>query len=181
MYGRCSRTCLGHTFAPLAFQKPRLGLLTEQTAPYTFIWVLARSWQLERDQDLTETNAIGVCVFIRRNVAAHGDEVSGPPEPTFPMVSLRNRPSGPRPPGIDPLADFEIHGLNRRFKGEGVRNSLPPSYVREVRGSVMLNTYGKASLSTYILYSYCTVHTYCGLCCVLQIRCAWLHIAAATR
>ena len=27
---------LGHNFAPLAFQKPRLGFLTEQTALYTF-------------------------------------------------------------------------------------------------------------------------------------------------
>ena len=34
---------MGHNFAPFAFQKPRLGLLTEQTALYTFTWVSARS------------------------------------------------------------------------------------------------------------------------------------------
>ena len=73
---------LGHNFAPLAFQKPRLGFLTEQTALYTFTWVLARLRPFGRDQDFTETNDIGVpCEIIRRNAAAYGDEVSAPPEP----------------------------------------------------------------------------------------------------
>ena len=34
-----------------------------------------------RDQNFTETNDVGVRVFIRRNAAAYGDEVSAPPEP----------------------------------------------------------------------------------------------------
>ena len=68
---------LGHNFAPLAFQKPRLGFLTEQTALYTFTWVLARLRPFGREQDFTETNDIGVCVFIRRNAAAYGDERVG--------------------------------------------------------------------------------------------------------
>ena len=72
---------LGHNFAPFAFQKPRLGLLTEQTALYTFSWVSARSRPFRRDNDVTDTNGIGVRVFIRRNAAAYGDEVSAPPEP----------------------------------------------------------------------------------------------------
>ena len=54
---------LGHNFAPFAFQKPRLGLLTEQTALYTFSWVLARSRPFGRDKDVTDKNGIGVsCV-----------------------------------------------------------------------------------------------------------------------
>ena len=72
---------LGHNFAPFAFQKPRLGLLTEQTALYTFSWFSARSRQFGRDKDVTDKNGIGVRVFIRRNAAAYGDEVSAPPEP----------------------------------------------------------------------------------------------------
>ena len=72
---------LGHNFAPLAFQKPRLGFLTAQTALYTFTWFLARLRPFGRDKDFTETNDIGVRVFIRRNAAAYGDEVSAPPEP----------------------------------------------------------------------------------------------------
>ena len=72
---------LGHNFAPLVFQKPRLGFLTEQTALYTFTWVLVRLRPFGRDQDFTETNAIGVRVLIRRNAAAYGDEVSAPPGP----------------------------------------------------------------------------------------------------
>ena len=72
---------LGHNFAPFAFKKPRLGLLTEQTALYTFSWFSARSRQFGRDKDVTDNNGIGVCVFIRRNAAAYGDEVSAPPEP----------------------------------------------------------------------------------------------------
>ena len=71
---------LGHNFAPFAFQKPRLGLLTEQTALYTFSWFSARSRQFGRDKDVTDNNGIGVRVFIRRNAAAYGDEVSAPPE-----------------------------------------------------------------------------------------------------
>ena len=72
---------LGHNFAPLAFQKPRLGCQTEQTALYTFTWFLARLRPFGRDKDFRETNDIGVRVFIRRNAAAYGDEVSAPPEP----------------------------------------------------------------------------------------------------
>ena len=72
---------LGHTFSPLAFQKPKLGFLTEQTALYIFTWVFARLQPFGREQDFTETNDIGVRVFIRRNAAAYGDEVSAPPEP----------------------------------------------------------------------------------------------------
>ena len=72
---------LGHNFAPSAFQKPRLGFQTEQIARYTLPWVLARLRPFGRDQDFTETNDIGVRVFIRRNAAAYGDEVSAPPEP----------------------------------------------------------------------------------------------------
>ena len=72
---------LGHNFAPFAFQKPRLGLLTEQTALYTCSWFPARSRPFGRDKDVTDTNGIGVRVFIRRNAAAYGDEVSAPPEP----------------------------------------------------------------------------------------------------
>ena len=72
---------MGHNFAPLAFQKPRLGFLIEQTALYTFTWVWARLRPFGRDQDFTETNYIGVRVIIRRNAAAYGDEVSAPPEP----------------------------------------------------------------------------------------------------
>ena len=82
---RCAHTfwVIRHNFAPLAFQKPRLGFLTEQTALYTVTWVLARLRPFGRDQDSTETNDIGVRVFIRRNAAAYGygDEVSAPPEP----------------------------------------------------------------------------------------------------
>ena len=40
---------LGHNFGPLAFQKPRLGLLTEETALYIFRWVSARSRPFGRD------------------------------------------------------------------------------------------------------------------------------------
>ena len=72
---------LGHNFAPSAFQKPRLGFQTEQIALYTFPWVLARLRPFGRDKDFMETNDIGVRVFIRRNAAAYGDEVSAPPEP----------------------------------------------------------------------------------------------------
>ena len=71
----------GVNFAPLAFQKPRLGFQTEQTDLYTFPWVLARLRPFGRDKDFTVTNDIGVRVFIRRNAAAYGDEVSAPPEP----------------------------------------------------------------------------------------------------
>ena len=72
---------MGHNFAPLAFQKPRLGFLTEQTTLYTFTWVLGRVRPFGREKYFTETNDIGVRVFIRRNAAAYGDEVSAPPEP----------------------------------------------------------------------------------------------------
>ena len=83
----------------LCARAPRPDKLVTQVAPtarrsatpsptYTFIWVLAPSWQFERDKELTETNDIGVCVFIRRNAAKrgglltrYGDEVSGLPEP----------------------------------------------------------------------------------------------------
>ena len=63
---------LGHTFAPFAFQKPRLGLLTEQTRLYTCSWFSARSRPFGRDKvkEVTDTNGIGVRVFIRRNAAA---------------------------------------------------------------------------------------------------------------
>ena len=64
---RCSRTLLGHNFAPLAFQKPRLGFLTEQTALYTFIWVLARLRPFGRDQDFTYRRMI--LVFIGSSAA----------------------------------------------------------------------------------------------------------------
>ena len=72
---------MGHNFAPFSFQKPRLGLLTEQTALDTFWGASARSRPFGSDQCVTETNAIGVRVFIRRNAAAYGDEVSAPPKP----------------------------------------------------------------------------------------------------
>ena len=39
------------------------------------------------DQDFAETHDIGVRVFIRRNAAAYGDEVSAPPKP----VSARDQ------------------------------------------------------------------------------------------
>ena len=58
-----------------------VGLLTEQTALYTFSWFSARSRPFGRDKDVMDTNGIGVRVFIRRNAAAYGDEVSAPPEP----------------------------------------------------------------------------------------------------
>ena len=58
---------LGHNFAPLAFQKPRLGFLTEQTALYTFIWVLARLRPFGRDQDFTYRRMI--LVFIGSSAA----------------------------------------------------------------------------------------------------------------
>ena len=51
---------LGHNFAPFAFQKPRLGLLTEQIALYTFSWFSERSRTLGRDEDVTDMNGIGV-------------------------------------------------------------------------------------------------------------------------
>ena len=38
-------------------------------------------WSFGRDQDFTEMHDIDVRVFIRRNAAAYGDEVSAPPEP----------------------------------------------------------------------------------------------------
>ena len=44
---------LGHNFGPLAFQKPRLGLLTEETALYIFRWVSARSRPFGRDKYVT--------------------------------------------------------------------------------------------------------------------------------
>ena len=73
---------LGHNFAPLAFQKPRLGFLTEQTALYIFTWAFVRLQTFAgREQDFMETTDIGVRVFIRRNAAAYCDEVSAPPEP----------------------------------------------------------------------------------------------------
>ena len=57
---------------------------------------------------------------IHPNAAAYGDERVGTARADF-LWFLRNRPwnrpSSPRPPGVDPLADFESHGLNRRFKG----------------------------------------------------------------
>ena len=59
---RCAHVS-GHKFAPLAFQKPRLGSQTQQTALYTFPWVLARLRPFGRDKDFTETNDIGVRVF----------------------------------------------------------------------------------------------------------------------
>ena len=62
---------LGHNFAPFAFQKPRLGLLTEQTALYTFSWGSERSRPFGIDKDFTNNNGIGVGVFIRRNAAAY--------------------------------------------------------------------------------------------------------------
>ena len=55
MYEKMLAHVLGHNFAPLAFQKPRLGLLAEQTVlyVYTFTWGLARSRPFGRDQDFT--------------------------------------------------------------------------------------------------------------------------------
>jgi hypothetical protein len=39
-------------------------------------------WKRQRlKKYVTDTNGIGVRVFIRRNAAAYGDEVSAPPEP----------------------------------------------------------------------------------------------------
>ena len=49
---------LGHNFAPLAFQEPRLGLLTEQTAS-THMWLSARYRPFGRDQDVTN-NMYGI-------------------------------------------------------------------------------------------------------------------------
>jgi hypothetical protein len=76
---------LGHNFAPFAFQKPRLGLLTEQTVLYTFSWFWERSRPFGREREKKKTSRIrmvfGVRVFIRRSAAAYGDEVSAPPEP----------------------------------------------------------------------------------------------------
>ena len=76
---------LGHNFAPLAFQKPRLGFLTEQTALCTFTWVLARlrpfGQRTNRTSRIRMIYMYGVRVIIRRNAAAYGDEVSAPPEP----------------------------------------------------------------------------------------------------
>ena len=62
MYEKMLAHVLGHNFAPLASQKPKLGLLAEQTVLYTFTWGLARSRPFGRDQDFTETNYWCSCI-----------------------------------------------------------------------------------------------------------------------
>ena len=77
---------MGHNFAPSAFQKPRLGFLTEQTALYTFTWVLARLRPFGREQDFTETNDIGVrvrCVHPPQRGGFTVTRCPAPPEPVF--------------------------------------------------------------------------------------------------
>ena len=70
---------LGHNFAPFAFQKPRLGLLTEQTALYTFSWV---SLRLRPFEEKMTSRIRMVLVFVCSSAAyGVGDKVSAPPEP----------------------------------------------------------------------------------------------------
>jgi hypothetical protein len=73
---RCTRKMLahvlGHNFAPLAFQKPRLALLADQTVLYTFICVLVRPRPFGGTMTSRILNNIGVRAFIRRNAAAYG-------------------------------------------------------------------------------------------------------------
>ena len=48
---------MGHNFAPFAFQKPRLGLLAEQTVLYSFTWGL-----------------VGALEAVWKGPRLHGDE-----------------------------------------------------------------------------------------------------------
>ena len=55
---------------------------------------------------------------IHPNAAAYGDERVGTARADF-LWFLRNRPSSPSPPGIDPLAFSALSIMNRPFKGLG--------------------------------------------------------------